>query len=194
MLSKQEQLVNKAMELFNEGGYNAVGIDKIIAESGIAKMTMYKYFPSKNDLIAEVLKERDRTFRASLMSYVDLSDTISEKIKAVFSWHEKWFKHEDFHGCMFINASAEFHDCNDTIHKIAANHNKLVTAYIESLLDNIATEKAKNLATQITMLLDGAIVAAHVTGNPCAAMDAYEAAQTLLYANKVLDADNNVTM
>lgn len=190
MLSKQEQLVNKAMELFAQGGFNAVGIDKIIAAAGIAKMTMYKYFPSKNDLIVEVLRERDRTFRLSLITYVDLYHAFPEKIKAVFVWHDTWFKREDFHGCMFINASAEFHDCNDDIHKISADHKHLIAAYIESLLVNISPPKAKKLAMQIMMLLDGAIVAAHVTGNPNAAIDAWEAAQTLLCANKILDGDN----
>lgn len=190
MLSKQELLVNKAMELFAEGGYNAVGIDKIIAEAGVAKMTMYKYFPSKNDLIVAVLRERDRTFRLSLMTYVNLYDAFSEKIKAIFVWHDTWFKRDDFNGCMFINASAEFHDCNDDIHKISAEHKHLIEAYIESILVNISPPKAKKLATQIAMLLDGAIVAAHVTGNPSAAMDAWEAAQALLCADKVLDSDD----
>lgn len=182
MQSKRELLVRKAMELFAQGGYNAVGIDRIIAEAGVAKMTMYKYFPSKNDLIVEVLNERDKTFRLSLMDYVNQSGTSHEKIKAVFVWHDKWFKRKDFNGCMFINASAEFHDRKDDIHKLSAHHKQQITAYIEALLEDVYPGQANKLAMQITMLLDGAIVAAHVTGNLNAAMDAWEVAQRLMDA------------
>lgn len=180
MLNKRELLIKKATELFAQGGYNAVGIDKILAEAGVAKMTMYKYFPSKNDLIAEVLKERDKTFRSSLMAFVDLSDSFFEKIRAIFIWHDKWFKRRGFYGCMFINASAEFHNRKDEIHKVSAEHKHLITAFIESILVNVSPLKSKELAAQISMLLDGAIVAAHVTGNSNAAMEAWDAAQSLL--------------
>lgn len=183
MLSKREELIKKATELFNKGGYNAVGVDKIIAETGIAKMTMYKYFPSKKDLIAEVLHERDRKFRASLKAYVDQHDTSYEKIKAAFLWHDKWFKRRDFNGCMFINASAEFHGSRDAIHKISAEHKRLIAVYLESLLFSLS-QPAK-LTTQMSLLLDGAIVAAHVTGNVNAAMDAWEVAQSLLNEHAV---------
>lgn len=182
MQSKRDLLVRKSMELFAQGGYNAVGIDRIIAEAGVAKMTMYKYFPSKNDLIVEVLNVRDQKFRRSLMDHVDQSGTSHEKIKAVFVWHDKWFKRKDFHGCMFINASAEFHDRKDDVHKLSALHKQQITAYIETLLGDVYPGQAKKLAMQITMLLDGAIVMAHVTGNLNAAMNAWEVAQRLMDA------------
>lgn len=180
MLNKRELLIKKATELFAQGGYNAIGIDKILAEVGIAKMTMYKYFPSKNDLIVEVLRERDNAFRSSLTAFVELSDSCHEKIKAIFVWHGKWFKRRDFYGCMFINASAEFHNRKDEIHRISAEHKRHITAFIETILVDVSPSKSRGLATQISMLLDGAIVAAHVTGNSNAAMEAWEAAQALL--------------
>ena len=71
MVDKREVLVQTAMRLFAQGGYTGIGIDRIIAEAGIAKMTLYKYFPSKQDLIMEVLTQRDIFFRTSLMNYVN---------------------------------------------------------------------------------------------------------------------------
>lgn len=181
ILDKQQHLVEKATKLFAEGGYNAVGIDKIIAEAGIAKMTMYRYFPSKNDLILAVLKERDVAFRSSLMEYVEQYDKLTDQMMAVFTWHHNWFNRDDFNGCMFINASAEFHDRKNDAHKISAQHKQLITRYLETLLcGTYSATVANKLAVQIALVLDGAIVAAHVTGNLNAAMDAWEVVQQLL--------------
>ncbi len=58
-MSKKEDIINTALELFNQIGYNATGVDKIIAESNVAKMTFYKYFPSKESLIMECLHHRN---------------------------------------------------------------------------------------------------------------------------------------
>lgn len=188
MISEKKRiLVEKATELFAEGGYTAVGIDRIIAESGVAKMTMYKYFPSKNSLILEVLKERDSAFRSSLMAYVEQYDTLIDRIKAVFRWHDIWFNDKKFFGCMFINASAEFHDHKDEIHKIAAEHKQLIITYLETLLLEEYPLSAKKLAIQINILIDGAIVSAHVAENQNAAIDALEAAESLLKSVERVD-------
>lgn len=184
MLKKRELLIKKATELFAQGGYHAIGVDMVVAEAGVAKMTLYKHFPSKDALVVEVLKQRDSVFRSSLTAYVGQFELLQDKIKAVFVWHDKWFRRRDFRGCMFINAAAEFHNRQDNIHKASARHKQLLTAYIESLLDPDTTpQKRKKLATQITILLDGAIVAAHVTRNLNAAMDAWEVAQQLIATN-----------
>ena len=81
MVDKREVLVQTAMKLFAQGGYTGVGIDRIIAEAGIAKMTLYKYFPSKQDLIMEVLTQRDLFFRTSLMNYCLLYTSPSPRDK-----------------------------------------------------------------------------------------------------------------
>ena len=180
MQDKRAVLVTTATELFAQGGYTAVGIDRIIAEAGIAKMTLYKYFKSKSDLILEVLTQRDLFFRTSLMAYVDQQQGAPEKIRALFVWHEQWFRRKDFNGCMFINAAAEFHDRKNPVHKISALHKQLIIDYIASLLAETQGARAPRLAAQIGMLLDGAIDAAHIAGNPDAAMQAWEVAQGLL--------------
>jgi len=60
-LNKRDQLIEKAQELFYREGYHATGIDRILAESGVAKMTLYKHFKSKEELILAVLETRHRT-------------------------------------------------------------------------------------------------------------------------------------
>ena len=183
MADKRELLVNKAMELFARGGYTAVGIDRILAEAGVAKMTLYKYFPSKSDLILEVLTRRDDYFRTSLMAAADAKKTTLTKIQALFTWHDEWFNREDFNGCMFINAAAEFHDRNSPIHQMAARHKELIVDYIEGILKADYGSRSRKLARQINLLLDGAIDAAHVIGDENAAANAWDAAKTLLQAS-----------
>lgn len=96
MSNKRADLIAKATELFAQGGYTAIGIDRIIAEAGVAKMTMYKHFPSKQHLILAVLKQRDEAFRASLMAYAEQYNAPLNKLKAVFEWHHEWFGKQIF--------------------------------------------------------------------------------------------------
>lgn len=183
MADKRELLVSKAMELFAEGGYTAVGIDRILAEAGVAKMTLYKYFPSKTDLILEVLTKRDDYFRTSLRAAAESKKTTATKIQALFTWHDEWFNRPDFNGCMFINAAAEFHDRDSPIHLMAARHKELIVDYIESILKIEYGARSRKLARQINLLLDGAIDAAHVIGEKHAATDAWDVAKGLLQAS-----------
>ena len=181
MLDKRSLLIQTATELFSAGGYTAVGVDKIIAQAGVAKMTLYKHFPSKTDLIVAVLKQRDQHFRESLMAFVEQSTANEAKLQAVFLWHEQWFQQADFNGCLFINAAAEFHDHQDVIHQCAAEHKQYIVAYLITLLTaTYSPEHAPTLAAQLALLLDGAIVTAQVMNNPHAARQAWDIARLLL--------------
>ena len=62
--AKRDQLIDTALELFNRDGYRATGIDKILGECGVAKMTLYNHFGSKDELILAALKRRDARWRA----------------------------------------------------------------------------------------------------------------------------------
>lgn len=81
-MSKKEDIINTALELFNQIGYNATGVDKIIAESNVAKMTFYKYFPSKESLIMECLHHRNINIQNSIYEKLSLHPDVSpiEKI------------------------------------------------------------------------------------------------------------------
>ena len=90
--SKYQDLVDTATRLFAQYGYTAVGIDRIIAEAGVAKMTLYKHFASKQDLIVAVLKQRAQQFMQSLQTYVLQYTELDLQIKAIFDWHQQWFQ------------------------------------------------------------------------------------------------------
>ena len=114
MKSKRDVLVDTALRLFYTQGFNATGIDKILAESGVAKMTMYKHFKSKDELILAALTQRDEQFRDWLTSEMQKAGpNPREQLLAMYDALEDWFKGNafkgmGFSGCAFINASSEF--------------------------------------------------------------------------------------
>ena len=181
--SRREQLVDSAAEIFCREGFNATGIDKVLREAGVAKMTLYHHFRSKNDLILAALRRRDERFRNWLVRTVEgNANDPRQRLLAVFDALEQWFSAPDFHGCMFINAAAEFGDLADPIHASAAEHKRLVRNYLETLAEDAGAKKPRQLAQQISLLVDGAVVAAQVSGDPSVTKTARAAAEVLIEA------------
>lgn len=181
--NKRQVLVAKATELFSQEGYHAVGIDRIIAESGVAKMTLYNHFASKSELVLEVLRQREEEAAESLRAFIGRYTVPLERARAVFLWHEAWFSSETFCGCMFINAASEFPNHADAIHRAAAGQKQHVTRLITDLLEEMfEREVAARLAAQFLILIDGATVTAQISGQPQSAMQAWDIAQQLLVA------------
>lgn len=178
---KRQTILETALRLFCAYGYQAVGIDRVILESGVAKMTMYKYFASKNTLIAAVLQERDERFLWSLEHFVAQCSEPAERLRALFLWHHRWFRESSFHGCMFINAVAEFPEEEHPVRQVAIQHKKRLQEYIASLFAPLlAEDAAQRLALQCAMLLDGATIAAQISVNNDAAFLAWRSATGLL--------------
>ncbi|PRV97533.1 bacterial regulatory, tetR family protein [Acinetobacter sp. AR_0276] len=170
----------KAIELFNEFGYVNVGVDKIISESKVAKMTFYKYFPSKESLIHESLKMRDSLIRESINNY--LNNTHEQginKIKIFFNWYEDWFNREDFFGCMFIKVSDELPYDNEAF-SIAMNHKKWATDKILTILNDMDVKDSESLAFQIRFILDGAIVNENLFKNKQSIKSAWRIVEELI--------------
>jgi AcrR family transcriptional regulator len=183
--SKRQVLVAKATELFSQQGYHAVGIDRIISESGVAKMTLYNHFASKSELVLEVLRQREEQAAESLREFIARFTVPLERVKAVFQWHEVWFSSETFCGCMFINAASEFPDHADAIHCAAASQKQHVTELISELLEEMFEQDvAARLAEQFLILIDGATVTAQISGQAKSATVAWDIARQLLVAAK----------
>lgn len=179
--SKRDQLVDTALTLFKRHGFHATGIDQVVAEAGVARMTLYNHFKSKDELILAALRRRDETFRNWFTRRLeDLADDPRERLLAQFDVLGEWFNSGDFTGCMFINASAEFADGEDPIHRAAAEHKALVLDYVEGLARAAGAARPKALAAGLFLLAEGAIVAAHVMGRKDAAPAARRAAEALL--------------
>jgi AcrR family transcriptional regulator len=179
--AKRQDILETALRLFQTHGYQAVGINCVIEESGVAKMTMYKHFASKDALIEAVLQERDRRFRHALGRFVARFPDFPQRLRAVFLWHHRWFCEPAFHGCMFINAAVEFPDPGHPARQVAIAHKGWLKTYVGALLaERLAVPAAERLAPQYAHLLDGATVAAQLSGDPAAAFLAWSAAVSLL--------------
>jgi AcrR family transcriptional regulator len=180
---KRALLIHTALRLFSAHGYRAVGIDRILAESGVAKMTLYKYFASKEALILAVLEARNQTFMESLAAHAASREEGLARLAAVFEWHAAWFASDDFRGCLFINASAEHDASAPEVTALAARHKQRIMQLLNEWLQPVVPPGAAAvLAVQFSMLIDGAIVAAHTLGMRDAAQQAWQAAQVLLNA------------
>ncbi|WP_042298131.1 TetR/AcrR family transcriptional regulator [Paraburkholderia bannensis] len=179
--AKRQSIVETATQLFAQHGYHAVGTDRIIDESGVAKMTLFRNFPTKNDLISEVLSQRAQSALSSLASMVASKRTALERIEAVFEWHEQWFTSRDFSGCMFTGALAEFQSESSEITRIATVQKANLRLFIQNLLlDLVPAPSIALLARQIVMLLDGATMSAVAGDHENAAHEAHAAAMSLI--------------
>ena len=181
MQPRKQLLVDTAFRLFNEHGYHATGIDWILAESRVSKATLYKHFRSKEDLIYAVLKQRDEEVRALIEEHM-LAAKKRGKVAAlaIFDGLDTWFHSDNFFGCYFINASAEYSGQEDPIHELAAQHKAAVLELIYQYLDVPNASKRQRLANDIALLVEGAIVLAHTCGDKQSAKRAKTMARRLL--------------
>jgi len=187
--SRRDDLIDTALRLFYTRGFNATGIDKILAEAGVAKMTLYKHFPSKDDLILAVLQRRDEQFRAWLVAEMEKAGPDARgQLLAMFDALESWFlgqafKPLGFNGCAFINAASEFCDLKHPAHQTAAAHKQRIVDHLEGLCAEAGADAPRDLAEKLALLKEGAIATAHVRGMPEAAQTAKAIAVTLVDAH-----------
>jgi AcrR family transcriptional regulator len=178
----QERILETADRLFYGQGIRAVGVDTIAAEIGISKRTLYNYFPSKEELIVAYLSRHLIPLRTSDRPPL-------EQILRVFDWLERWFATDTFRGCPFVNAVAELGDAAHPGTKMAVAFKEQRRIWLRDALAQLNVADPDGLATQVAILVEGAIIAALVRGDPGMARAAKAAARVLLTAAGVPDAD-----
>lgn len=185
-MDKKEQLITTAFQLFYRHGVHAVGINRVLAESGVAKKTLYNHFPGKDDLVAATIDHCDRRYFSWLNGRLENVEDGEEALWAVFDALDDLFKGRDpsvqaFYGCYFINVAAEFSDPNDPIHQKCARNKmemmKLIRFHVAQMLPY--EESKLEISDTIAMLIEGAIVRAHVASDADAALKAKAAAKRL---------------
>lgn len=182
--NKRDEIVRRALQVFYRNGFNATGMDMLVAETGISKTSMYKHFRTKEDLILAVLRLRDEEFRNWLYRRMDaLATTPRQQLTAMFDALAEWFEEAGYRGCMFIKASSEFQDAGHAIHKQCADHKRMLEDHVTALAEKAGMAEPSSLARQLLLLKEGAIVTAHLkhTANP--ARDAKLAAERLVEAH-----------
>jgi AcrR family transcriptional regulator len=168
-----ERILETADRLFYLRGIRAVGVDTIAAEIGISKRTLYNHFPSKDELIAAYLARRFRQPPSS-------DKPPAEQILGTFDSLERRFASKDFRGCPFVNAVAELGAEDRAVKKIAVAFKESRRLWFRDLLMRLEVADPDHLATQLTLLVDGAIAQDLVRDDPSMARAAKEAARVLL--------------
>ena len=168
-----ERILETADRLFYLRGIRAVGVDTIAAEIGISKRTLYNHFPSKDALISAYLERRFRPIPPS-------DKPPAEQILRTFDRLERGFADKGFRGCPFVNAVAELGTADHVIRKIAIAFKESRRVWFRDLLKQLGAADAEGLATQLVLLVDGAIAQDLVRGDPSMARAAKQAAQVLL--------------
>jgi len=175
--------------MFCTRGFHAVSVDAILEEAGVARMTLYKNFGSKEDLIVATLRREDKLFRQWLASFVEARSTRpADRIESLFAGLHERFASEGYYGCAFIRASVEFPDPAHPVHRIAREHKEMIRSYIRGLLSRGNAQTALPLSEQLYLLFEGAITASQLHGEPWPAEYARQAAHHLLSAPEKSDA------
>jgi AcrR family transcriptional regulator len=173
-LSARERILEAASRLFYAHGVRATGIDRIIAESGVAKMSFYRNFASKKDLVLTFLEQRRSLWMGWFVRRaLQLEREKPEQGLTVLAIALKeWFAETDFRGCPFINIAVEAGDSNADEHRLAQRHKQDLTDFIARMVSPRAHDRAGEIAQLAVLVIDGAIVRAQMTGCASAADEA----------------------
>ena len=178
---KRGQLVDAATELFNKHGYHATGVDRIMAETGISKATLYRYFKTKDELIVAVLAKQDEAAREEMRAFVEKACADPrERLLATFSQLDLWLEDGAFSGCPFMAAASEFGEAPNLVLQQVQLHKRLYLAYFEELARAARLPDPRTVARQIVMLHEGAVAFAQVLGPKGAAATARRAAEAII--------------
>ena len=179
--SARERIDQTAYELFSRHGIRAVGVDTISARSGVAKMTLYRHYPSKDDLALTFLRRREELWtRGWLRREVERqARTPGERLLAVFDVFDKWFRRSDFEGCSFVKVLLEHDDRGHPVRKAAEAHIETVRAFLRQLAADSGVRDVDAFARQLQIVMMGSIVAAYA-GDRDAARRAKELGSLLL--------------
>ncbi|KND62215.1 Transcriptional regulator, TetR family [Candidatus Burkholderia verschuerenii] len=166
-LAPDARILLTAHDLFYRDGIRATGIDRVIAESGVAKKTFYRYFPSKDDLIVAFLEYRhDNWINWFRDAFARLGGTLDALVPAL----AEWFGGETYRGCAFINSVVEVGGTLPQALDISRRHKRDMTAAIRALMPTSRAAKAD--AQALALAVDGAIVAAQFAESPANALKA----------------------
>jgi len=167
--SARERILHTAHELFYRDGVRATGIDRVIAESGVAKVTFYRHFPSKNELIRAYLATRHEHWMGWFTEALARHGGGPGAIVPVV---EEWFRDERYRGCAFINSVGELGGVLPDVLEIARSHKQDMTTAIAAVLPK-SRQRAK-IAQALALSIDGAIVRAQFDSSPDVALSALD--------------------
>jgi AcrR family transcriptional regulator len=181
----RQRLLETADRLFYQDGIRAVGIDRIIAEAGVAKMSLYKHFLSKDDLILAVLMFREEAVLQFFRSATERHGRKAKSpLRAFFAALKDFFESPGFRGCPFQNAAVELADPAHAGTEFVRGHKRRFSEFLQGLVEESVGRAAAKIAPAVAILVEGAIMTAVIQGDPEAADVARDAALKLVGEEK----------
>jgi AcrR family transcriptional regulator len=161
-LGARERILEAAYDLFSRYGLQAVGINTVIEQSGVAKRTLYRHFASKDELIVEFLRLREaRWTKDWLQGEVERRATLpEERLLAIFDVFNEWFQKDELEGCSFINVLLEVEDRESPVRQATILHLAEIRVFLASLAQEAGIERPDDFARRWHILMKGSIVAA----------------------------------
>lgn len=186
MSAARERVLKTASRLFHREGIRAVGVDRIAAEADVGKMTLYRHFATKDELVVAVLEGRDGPARAALEAAMEhAGDDPRARLLAPFAMLEPWFASRGFRGCPFMNVSLELREPTHPPHpaRAVARRHKAATRDVFAVAAReagLADAESGALADQLAVVFDGAIAQAQMRDPATVARAALAAAGVLV--------------
>jgi AcrR family transcriptional regulator len=160
--SARERILDTAYDLFSRHGIRAVGVDRIIATSGVAKMSLYRHFHSKDSLVLAFLQEREKRWTMEWL-HTEASRRADDgpgRMLAIFDVFDEWFRQPDFEGCSFINVLLEFSEVDHPIRQATTGHLANIRGLVREFAEDAGVADPEAVARQWHILMKGSIVAA----------------------------------
>lgn len=159
--SARDRILETAARLFYRDGYRATGVDKIIAESGVAKMSLYRHFPSKNDLIAAYLERRHDFWMNWFEGAVERQLASRRNLDVLADALAEWFTSDDYRGCSFINVVAEAGGGagdDPRLVEHAVSHKASLEDFLAQLAGDFGLANPEHVAAEAMLCVEGMIV------------------------------------
>jgi AcrR family transcriptional regulator len=157
----RERILETAYELFSRNGIRAVGVDEVIERAGVAKATLYRHFPSKDDLVIAFLELREQRWT---MDWVAVEArrrgaTPQQQLLAIFELFDEWFRRDDFESCSFINVLLEMGPTHRT-GTASVKHLENIRSVVRVLAEEAGLRDPSSFARSWHILMKGSIVSA----------------------------------
>ena len=162
MAGGRERILDTAYDLFSRHGTRGIGVDRIVAEAGTAKMTLYRNFASKDELIVAFLEAREQrwTYGWLKAEVLERADDPRARLLAIFDVFGEWFARDDFEGCSFINVMLELDDPGSPVRQESVRQLSEIRGFLSGLADEAGVDDVDGFARQWHILMKGCIVAA----------------------------------
>jgi AcrR family transcriptional regulator len=169
----RERLLDTAARIFYAEGINTVGVNRIVKEADVTLATLYRHFPSKQDLVLAYLQRVHDDFEARAAAAQDAAEDPGDVLRTIATNITAQLLEPGFRGCAFINAASEFEDPQGPIKRAVLAHRAWFYALIRDAFASAGHPQPDLAARHYVMLRDGATTAGHL-GDPSQARDTFE--------------------